>query len=324
MSSGKTWQQILRTNFTRWEALADFWELDQTQRLQISPHPKFILNLPRRLAEKAAKGTLDDPIVRQFLPLVEETHRSPNFIADPVADASFRKTQRFLQKYQGRILLLPSSACAMHCRYCFRQNYAYDVESAKTFQDEMALIAQDPTIREVILSGGDPLSLPNAVLRSLLQQLAAISHLSKIRFHSRFLMGIPERIDAEFLQLIAEHPQQIWFVIHANHVQEFDTDIWQALRQLRAAGATVLNQSVLLKGVNDSFEALHDLCTALSDHGVLPYYLHQLDRVQGTTHFEVLEEKGEQLIQQLRHSLPGYAVPRYVKEVPHAPSKTPL
>lgn len=318
-----TWQQVLRTNFTRWSVLADFWQLSDAQRQSILPDPRFILNLPHRLANKAAKSTLDDPIVRQFLPLSQEAQKTPQFVDDPVADATFQCAPRLLKKYKGRALLMTTGACAMHCRYCFRQNYDYN-QPDKLFDEEIAYIAQESDIHEVILSGGDPLSLPNQTLENLLEQLTAIPHVRKIRFHSRFPIGIPERIDEGFLNLLAKLPKQVWFIIHSNHVNEFDSTVWDALQNIRRTGAVLLNQSVLLKGVNDTFEDLHALCTALSDHGIVPYYLHQLDRVQGAAHFEVPEAQGLQLIAQLEASLPGYAVPRYVREIAGAPSKTRL
>lgn len=317
----RVWQQVLRTNFTKWDALADFWELTASQRSQVLPHPRFVLNAPLRLAEKAAKGTLVDPIVRQFLPLTQESETAIGFTADPVADASFQCTPGLLQKYQGRVLIITTGACAMHCRYCFRQNYEYNVPD-KTFAQELAQIEQSPDINEVILSGGDPLSLPNNVLKELIARLAGMPHVRKIRFHTRFPMGIPERIDAEFLAILQSCPAQVWFVIHANHVSEFDQEIWDALHAIRKAGAVVMNQSVLLKGVNDTIESLRDLCLALVNHGIVPYYLHQLDRVRGAAHFEVPEHQGIRLIAELQALLPGYAVPRYMREIPGALSKT--
>lgn len=211
----------------------------------------------------------------------------------------------------------------MHCRYCFRQNFDYDTEN-KGFENEITLIAADPSIREVILSGGDPLSLSNDVLRALLIQLSAIGHLRHIRFHTRFPIGIPERVDEQFLSLLSSLPQRIWFIIHANHPRELDADVLSALKRLQKAGVVLLNQSVLLRGVNDNVDTLEELCLLLVDHGILPYYLHQLDRVEGAAHFEVAEERGKALITALNARLPGYAVPKYVQERAGDPNKTPL
>lgn len=313
----------MRENFTRWHILADHLELDQSQRQQILQHSRFPLNLPRRLAEKIPKGTLDDPILKQFLPTTAENISSQGFCSDPVGDQLAQNSSKLLKKYHARALLLTTSSCAMHCRYCFRQNFDYDTEN-KGFASEIALIAADPSIREVILSGGDPLSLGNDVLRALLTQLSAIGHLRHIRFHTRFPIGIPERLDEEFLSLFSSIPQRIWFIIHANHPRELDPDVLAALRRLQKADVVLLNQSVLLRGVNDDVDTLEELCLLLVDHGILPYYLHQLDRVEGAAHFEVAEGRGKALITALNARLPGYAVPKYVQERAGEPNKTPL
>lgn len=317
------WQQIFQTNFTSWAKLAAFLQLNDTQKQHIDINPKFPLNLPVRLAKKIAPGSLDDPILKQFLPTIQERQTSPGFVADPVGDCGAKIESKLLQKYEGRVLLTCTSACAMHCRYCFRQNFDYETED-KTFNKELLLIAEDKTIREVILSGGDPLSLPNRILSSLLNRLSELPQIRCVRFHSRFPMGIPERIDEDFLAMIKEIPLQFWFVLHANHPHEFDKDIFDKMRQLQKIGVTVMNQAVLLKGINDDAKTLQNLCELLVDHGILPYYLHQLDRVMGAAHFEVPEEKGKSLIEAISQRLPGYAVPKYVREIPGIPSKTSL
>ena len=322
-STSNQWRQIQRQNFTNWEKLADYLELDSIQRSEIVKNPHFVLNLPIRLARKIEKGNLDDPILRQFLPSVAETIETSGFVSDPVGDHACRRASKLLHKYNGRVLLVTTSACAMHCRYCFRQNFDYEVED-KTFREELEVISQDETIKEVILSGGDPLSLSNRQLGTLLDNISSIPHINRLRFHSRFPIGIPERIDDEFLELIERSPHQVWFVIHCNHPRELDSDIIERLNALRKLGVNILNQAVLLRGVNDDVETLAELCENLTDHGVLPYYLHQLDRVQGASHFEVTKEEGLELINQLICRLPGYAVPKYVQEIAGEPSKTPL
>lgn len=317
------WRQILRQNFTRWDKLADFLELDAQQRSCIDEHPHFSLNLPMRLAAKITKKTLDDPILKQFLPTKAEKTSSLGFVPDPVSDATFRRESRLLHKYEGRALLICSGACAMHCRYCFRQNFDYG-QSDKVFQAELEVIRKDPSIREIILSGGDPLSLSNERLEDLVKSLSAIPHIGRIRFHTRFPMGIPERIDASFLQILEKTAKQIWFVIHANHPREFDPDIFERLTAIRRLGCPVLNQAVLLRGVNDDAETLKQLSEILVDQGIMPYYLHQLDRVQGAAHFDVPESEGKRLIEDIAKQLPGYAVPKYVREIAGESSKTSL
>ena len=308
------WRQIQKENFTSWEKLADFLELP---RAPIDT--SFPLNLPKRLAEKIDKGTFDDPILRQFLPTLAEKKNSPLELLDPVGDLPAQKCPKLLHKYRGRALLVTTSACAMHCRYCFRQNFPY--EKTSDFSSEIAYIASDPTIHEVILSGGDPLSLSDKNLTSLLISLAEIPHLKLIRFHSRFPIGIPERITPELITLFASLPQQVIFVIHCNHANELDPEIITALKSLNVP---LLNQSVLLKNINDDPETLQTLCLTLAQNGILPYYLHQLDPVAGTSHFEVAKERGLALIEELRNSLPGYAVPKYVQEIAGEESKTLL
>lgn len=317
------WRQVLRKNFNQWEKLADFLQLDAGQRLHITQRTDFPLNLPFRLAEKVVKGTLDDPILKQFLPTVQEHHSAAGYCSDPLQDESCRKSPKLLKKYAGRVLLVCTSACAMHCRYCFRQNFDYEVEH-KLFKEELFYISQDPSIHEVILSGGDPLSLSDPMLFDLFEQIASIPHIRRLRIHTRFPMGIPERIDEAFLENFHQLRLPVWMVIHANHPREFDEDIFAALDQLRYRGIGLLCQSVLLRGVNDSVETLVALSETLIDHGILPYYLHQLDRVQGASHFEVPEEEGERILQEMSQHLPGFAIPRYVRESPGEPSKTSI
>lgn len=319
----ESWQAILRTNFTRMEALCDFLELSSEDRKALSLKNRFVLNVPYRLAEKMAKGTLNDPLLRQFVPLIEETGVHDGFIEEPVSDTRFAKSEKLIQKYEGRSLIISTSACAMHCRYCFRQNFPYETER-KGFVSELQALEQDPSIKEVILSGGDPLSLPTPALTSLLQALDAVPHLKRIRFHTRFPIGIPERIDAPFLTLLASLKKQVWFVIHANHPLELDLDVLSALKSVQKLGIPVLNQAVLLKGVNDNPETLQALSDRLADSGILFYYLHQLDRVKGAAHFEVHPETGKALVSALHRRSSGYQVPKFVQEIPGEPGKTSL
>ncbi len=316
------WRRIQRENFTHLEALANYLELDTAQREQLLTRAPFALNVPRRLASKIAKGHLEDPLLVQFLPVQGERELQSGYHAAPVEDERFRRAPKLLHKYLGRALLLVTSACAMHCRYCFRQNFPYETEG--DLEPELAMLAQDFSIEEVILSGGDPLSLGDVALSKLLERLVAMPHLKRIRFHTRFPIGIPERIDAPFLQILRNCPLQIWFVIHANHPKELDLDVCQALKCVQRLGIPVLNQSVLLKGVNDDVEVLRALSCALIDAGITPYYLHQLDRVLGAQRFEVSDARAVQLVAALRQAVPGYAVPTLVREVPGATAKSPL
>lgn len=323
MKSPPLWRKIQRENFTSIVKLSTFLELDATQNQELLKKSFFPLNLPKRLAEKIQKKTLDDPILKQFVPLKDELIQNTHFIKDPVGDSQACMTSKFLKKYAQRLLLIPTGACAMHCRYCFRHNFSYP-SFQSGFEEELHLIRKDESLKEVILSGGDPLSLGNEALGELVEALASIGHLKRLRFHTRFPIGIPERIDAPFLELLERCSLQIWFVIHCNHPRELDSDVTAVLKKIQRLSIPVLNQAVLLKGVNDSIEILQELCEKLVDVGIYPYYLHQLDRVEGTTHFEVNPEKGTKLIKELSHRLSGYAVPTYVQEIPGEPSKSPI
>ncbi|MCB1113992.1 MAG: KamA family radical SAM protein [Chlamydiia bacterium] len=313
------WKDVLRSNFTDLKKLLAYLEIEDS--FKFLPSPRFRLNVPMRLAEKMAKGELNDPLLKQFVPFKEEGEVRPGFEADPVQDQSFVKTEKLLQKYSQRALVISTSACAMHCRYCFRQNFPYESER-KDFHQEVEVVANNPMIKEVILSGGDPLSLPDSKLKPLLMALDEIPHVKRIRFHSRFVVGIPERVDDSFLSLLSSLKTQVWFVTHINHAKELDDDIFAALKRLQRLGIPVMNQAVLLKGVNDSVQALKELSDALADNGVVFYYLHQLDRVKGAHHFEVDRPLGKQLIHELQALGSGYQVPKYVEEIAGESSKT--
>ncbi len=309
--TNSNWRTVLRTNFTDWRLLADFLQLPHALGVETS----FRLNVPRRLAEKMEKGNAQDPLLLQFLPAKEELEKTG--LADPVQEVLFRRSPKLLQKYEGRVLLIATSACAMHCRYCFRRHFDYVRGS---FDEEIAAIAADSSVEEVILSGGDPLSLPDEALGQLLDQIDAIAHVKRIRFHTRFPVGIPQRIDEGFLELMKRRAQII-FVLHVNHARELDEEVIASMRKLLRCGIPVLTQSVLLRGVNDDADTLVELCKKLVDHGIMPYYLHDLDPVEGALHFQVPQEEGLQLLRQMQNRLPGYAVPCYVKESPGQLSK---
>ncbi len=315
------WRQIQRENFTRIEPLADFLQLSPELRKQVLDRPRFSINVPRRLAMKMAKNTLNDPILRQFVPLEEERIPSPGFVSDPVGDLNVHKTKKLLQKYPGRVLILASKACAMHCRFCFRQNFPYETEE-KGFDEELSYISNDPTISEVILSGGDPLSLSDETLENLLQSLDSIPHVKRIRFHSRFPIGIPERIDLSFLNALSSFSRQIYFVIHCNHPRELDEEIASSLKKILTMGIPLLNHSVLLKGVNDDKNTLLELSKKLLEFGIIPYYLNLLDQVEGAGHFSVSDGSAEELLRYVQENTSGFGVPRLAREISGRSSKT--
>lgn len=286
----------------------------------------FPLFVPLGYVARMRKGQLADPLLRQVLPLAEELNDDVGFEEDPVGDLHAQRAPGMLQKYARRALLITTGACAVHCRYCFRRHFPYD-EAPRSLRDwEPALdaIAADETLDEVILSGGDPLTLVDTHLAALTARLAAIPHLARLRVHTRLPILIPERVTGELLDWLCGSRLTPIMVVHANHPQEIDGSVEFALCRLVDAGIPVLNQAVLLRGVNDDADTLAELATRLVNLRVMPYYLHQLDRVRGAAHFEVPLERGRELIGELRRRLPGYAVPQYVQEIAGEASKSPL
>ena len=283
----------------------------------------FAVFAPRGFIARMRWGDPHDPLLRQILPLAEETRSPVGFSTDPVGDLDATLAPGLLHKYHGRALMVTTGACAVHCRYCFRRHFPYGdgPHSMAEWEPAIAQIEADASIREVILSGGDPLTLVDGQLARLAHRLAAIPHLRRLRVHTRLPVMIPERVTDELLHWLRGTRLTPLMVIHANHAAELDDDVAGALGRLVDAGIPLLNQAVLLRGVNDSIESLVELSERLLELRVMPYYLHQLDRVRGAAHFEVPKEEGLRLLEELRSHLPGYAVPRYVTEVPGETSK---
>ena len=286
----------------------------------------FPLRVPRGFAARMRPGDPHDPLLRQVLPLGEECLTQEGFGPDPVGDSAAMVVPGVLHKYEGRVLLTATGACAVHCRYCFRRHFPYSEANACADHWQVALtyIASDTTITEVILSGGDPLTLSDRRLAEFTEKLAAIPHVQRLRIHTRLPIVLPERVNDELIGWLGATRLKTIVVVHANHANEIDAVVRSAMARLKAAGVALLNQSVLLREVNDNAEALAQLSTSLFDAGVLPYYLHLLDRVQGAGHFEVDEMVARDLMTQLNARLPGYLVPRLVREVPGAPAKSPV
>ena len=286
----------------------------------------FPLLVPRSYLARMTPGDPRDPLLLQVLPRAEELDDPAGFVDDAVGDAAARVVPGLLHKYAGRALLIATGACAIHCRYCFRRHYPYGDEPKRLedWQPALDYLASDRSIHEVLLSGGDPLLLNDDRLAWLVDRLAEIPHLRRLRIHTRLPVVLPDRVTAGLIDLLRATRLTPFVVIHANHARELVADAADAVRELVRAGISVLNQAVLLRGVNDSVDALAALCERLIDLGVLPYYLHQLDRVRGTSQFEVPVEEGRRLVAAVRARLPGYAVPEYVCEQPGEPHKTPL
>ncbi len=285
----------------------------------------FRLRVPRSYVQRMRRGDPDDPLLRQVLPVAEEQAEHPGFVADPLEERRAVAAPGLLRKYRGRALLIATSACAVHCRYCFRREFPYAEQAeAPRWRQAVAHIERDPRIEEVILSGGDPLSLSDARLSALARALAAIPHVRRLRLHTRLPIVLPSRVDRALTGWLVRVPKPIIIVLHANHANEIDEAVRTGCSTLRAAGATLLNQSVLLRGVNDDAATLAALSVRLFDAGVLPYYLHLLDRVRGTAHFDVPAARARRIAGALAATLPGYLVPRLVRERAGAPAKVPL
>jgi EF-P beta-lysylation protein EpmB len=286
----------------------------------------FALKVPRGFIARMRRGDPADPLLRQVLPLPAEDLTAPGYVPDPLAEAQARRAPGLLQKYRGRALLVTTGACAVHCRYCFRREYPYaeQIGDLGRWRESLQYIAGDAGITEVILSGGDPLSLSDARLAALGAELARIPHVATLRIHTRQPIVLPERVDAGLLGWLRGLPWRVVIVVHANHPNEIDAPVAAALQALRATGATLLNQSVLLAGVNDDAATLAALSRALHAAGTLPYYLHMPDAVAGTAHFAVTERTAAAIIDRLARELPGYLVPRLARETPGQEAKTVL
>ncbi len=286
----------------------------------------FPVMVTREFAGRIVRGDPHDPLLRQVLPVNAESASVVGFVNDPVGDPAAAAAPGLLHKYDGRALILTTPACGIHCRYCFRRTFDYKTHSGRTEQFASAIeyLQNNSSIAEVLLSGGDPLMMTDASLSQLIDQIESIEHVRRLRLHTRMPIVVPSRVTDALLQRLRSSRLAVWMVVHVNHAAEIDSATARALTRLVDAGVPVLNQSVLLAGVNDTVDALADLSERLIDLRVIPYYLHLLDRVAGAAHFDVPRPRAVALIDQLRGRLPGYAVPRLVREIAGQSSKTPI
>ncbi len=327
--AGVAWQREMQTAFRSLTPLLAYLELDPALAPErLSADPAFPLLIPRGFASRMAKGDWRDPLLLQILPLARENQEVAGFRSDAVGDLPSQIVPGLLHKYASRALLMVSHQCAVHCRYCFRREFPYGdlPRGPEAWEEAWAYLGQAQGLDEIILSGGDPLLLDNRRLERILERILALPSIRTLRLHTRLPIVLPSRIEPGLLALLgaAAERMSLVMVIHANHAAEIDAACARALQALRSTGALLLNQSVLLAGVNDDADTLADLSRALIRNGALPYYLHQLDRVTGTAHYEVEEARGRGLIESLRGKLPGYAIPRYVREIAGEAYKTPL
>ena len=320
----KNWQQQLAAAFSNIDDLCRYLHLSRNDLpVSMAAAKSFPLRVPLSFAACMQKGDPHDPLLRQVLPVKEELLAFPGFSNDPVGDLPSATLTGVLHKYHGRVLFFNTGSCAINCRYCFRRSFPYaDLQLSKQAEnDGIRYIEENPDISEVILSGGDPLLLSDARFAKLLQQLSTIKHLKRIRIHSRLPIVLPARITDEFISALTESTKPIVLIVHCNHANEINPRVIAACQRLRRNGITLFNQSVLLQGVNDNVAALCELSEQLFSNGVIPYYLHLLDKATGTGHFDVSEAAAITLIKQVQAALPGYLVPKLVKEQAGAVSK---
>lgn len=321
-----SWQQSLAQAFSDLGSLCDYLQIDPDSLPLLTEFKNFPLRVPRGFAKLMQPGDANDPLLRQVLPVTAELDVTPGYSHDPVGDIPAIATEGVIQKYHGRVLLIMTGACAIHCRYCFRRNFPYAGQqlSGTNLQSALDFIAGRTDLTEVILSGGDPLLLNDDKFGHLITQLNNIPHLQRIRIHSRVPVVLPSRITAELLAQLSSCKKQVIMVLHANHSNELSTEVGEACEALSGKRITLLNQSVLLKGVNDDGDLLCQLSERLFRFGILPYYLHILDKASGTAHFAVDERSALALMDYLRRQLPGYLVPRLVQEQAGAAYKIPV
>lgn len=318
-----TWQQQLRDSVTDLSELCQLLKLDP-EHASLGACKNFKLRVPRPFIARMKVGDINDPLLLQALPRAQELLTQSGYSFDPLQETSANKVPGLLHKYHGRVLLLLAGACAINCRYCFRRQFPYVENSIGESQLQAIInyIEQDPTICEVILSGGDPLIVKDQQLHELIAKLEQIPHLRYLRFHTRLPIMLPERVTSALRKMLIETRLKCSIVLHCNHPQEIDTAVELALAKLSEAKIQLFNQSVLLKNINDDADTLIALSHRLYALNVVPYYLHMLDQVSGTAHFAVEKTEAKILIDKMRAQLPGYLVPKLVCEIANEPNKT--
>ena len=321
----KNWQNQLSEAITSVDELLSILQLESL-RADVYIPKHFALRVPRAFVAKMVVGDRDDPLLKQVLPDQQEQINVTGYVADPLSENTQNPIKGMLHKYQSRVLLTITGACAIHCRYCFRQHFDYsaNMPTAEAKQNIINYIGEHPEINEVILSGGDPLNVTNRRLFAWLDALESVAQLTTIRLHTRLPLVIPARLDTDLLDRLSQSRCRIVMVIHCNHANEIDELTAEYLQRVRAAGVTLLNQAVLLKSVNDTVDAQVQLSQRLFASGVLPYYLHVLDKVAGAAHFDSDERSSIELYWSLLSALPGYLVPKLVRELPNRPFKVPI
>lgn len=319
----KTWQQELAEGYSNIHDLCNYLHISIDSKLMLASTPDFPVRVPREFVARMEKGNLNDPLLKQILPVIDENLDFPGFSNDPVGDINALTETGVIHKYNGRALFISHGSCAINCRYCFRRNFPYSDFQLSTQKLKKALkyIENHQDITEVILSGGDPLLLSDEKLFSLLHQLEQIKHLKRIRIHSRIPIVLPQRITTEFCNQLTSFNKMSVLIVHTNHTNELNSPVKLACNRLKQIGITLFNQSVLLKGINDNEQQLCALNEKLFSFGIIPYYLHLLDKATGTGHFEVDQDTAIKLMNQIKKQLSGYLVPKLVREQAGAKNK---
>lgn len=319
------WQTSLKNVVTDPAELLDILELPQALLEQATKAAQlFPLRVPREFIARMQRGKIDDPLLQQILPIAAEFSEQPGFTTDPLEESEASPAPGIVHKYRDRVLLILSGACAVNCRYCFRRHFPYGDNqlSGKNWQLALGYIRSKPEVQEVIFSGGDPLVTSDLRLAKMIADLEQIKSVQRLRIHTRLPVVIPSRVTAELIQILQDSRFDKVLVLHINHPQEIDAQLDQAAKRLKAAGITLLNQAVLLRGINDNDKIQSELSRALFKIGVLPYYLFLFDPVKGAGHFDIPILRAQQIAAKMQESLPGYLMPRLAKEIPGRASKT--
>ncbi len=312
-----SWQQEMQSAFTKIDDLLQFLALDPDDlSLHYKAAKDFPLLVTKSYADRIVKSDWHDPLLLQVLPTPNELKRHPDFLNDPVGDGQALVSPGLLHKYHGRVLLITTAACAIHCRYCFRREFPYSDNSAHRSQSELIkqYLISHPDVSEVILSGGDPLMQSDEKLQHLFDLFEELAPIKRIRIHTRLPVVLPSRITNRFLDILSKTSKKVIIVIHANHPNELNSEVANTLLLLKKIHVTLLNQSVLLQGINDHAETLVTLSHRLFDCHTLPYYLHVLDKVTGAQHFDSPNKMIFDLYRHMQENLPGYLLPKLVCE----------
>jgi len=325
IAQDRDWKLVLSESFRDVGELLEYCEIDPAQTMFKGRHP-FAFRVTKYFASLIEKGNALDPLLLQVLPDTREFQHIDGYTEDAVGDQQAMAVPGLIHKYHGRVLLTLTGACAIHCRYCFRRHFPYSEASVDYNMNGqvMSYLSDNPEVSEVILSGGDPLMVSDNKLANLINKLNNIPHIRVLRIHSRLLSVLPERVSETFIETLGRFRGQVVFVTHINHPNEISTQNQAAFRLLAGQAYTLLNQSVLLKGVNDSAQTLEKLSNKLFTSNIIPYYLHRLDKVQGAAHFDLSAQESSRVYKKLRSRLPGYLLPALVEDVAGQPSKTPV